>query len=55
MYTIYRRDKTGDLIEVAQADTREEAEKFLKRRQGLFPVDQYELREVEAKPPEAAE
>ena len=48
MFTIFRRVEGGELIEVAQADTREAAEKLMARMKKLFSADQYELREVSA-------
>ncbi len=48
MFTIVKRDDNGELTEVAQADSRETAEKLMARMKKLFPADQYELQEVSA-------
>ena len=48
LFTILKRDDNGELTEVAQADTREAAEKLMARMKKLFSADQYELREVSA-------
>ena len=48
MFTIYRRNESGALIEVATVNTREAAENLMTRMQSLFPANQYEFREDSA-------